>query len=56
MSLPVEVDGDLYDGQAAEGEAFGVLLEVYLLHGGFSIGVEFQLHEVESGGGAEKMM
>ena len=44
MCLPVEVDRDLDDGQAAEGEALRVLLQVNLLHGGFRAGVELQLH------------
>ena len=44
MCLPVEADCDLDDGEAAEGEAFGVLPEVYLLHGCLRAGIEFQLH------------
>ena len=47
-----EVDCDLYDWEAAEGESLGVLLQVNLLHGGICAGVNLQLHEVESGGGA----
>ena len=44
VSLPVEADGDLDNGEAAEGEALRILLQVDLLHGGIRAGVEFQLH------------
>ena len=41
MALRVEVDAHFDDGQAAEGEARGIVLQVDLLHGGFGRSVEF---------------
>ena len=47
MLFCVELDAYLDNGQAAEGEAGGVVLEVNLLHGGLGGAVEFELEEVE---------
>ena len=52
MPLQVKADSDPGDGQAAEGEAFGVLLQVDLLHGGLGVSAELQFHYVEGGAGA----
>ena len=52
MPFHVEVDADLHHGQAAQDEAFGIVLEVDLLHGCFCRPVEFGLDEVERGWGA----
>ena len=48
----VEVDADFHHGQAAQDEAFGIVLQVNLLHGGCGRLVQFQLHDVERGGRA----
>ena len=48
----VKVDSDLHHGQAAQGKAFGIVLQVDLLHGDFGRLVQFQFHDVERGGRA----
>ena len=48
----VKVDADFHHGQAAQGEAFGIILQVDLLHGGFGRLVQFQFYDVERGGRA----
>ena len=52
MPFHVEVDADLHHGQAAQGEAFWIVLQVNLLHGGCGRLVQFQFHDVERGGRA----
>ena len=52
MPLHVEVDADFHYGQAAQGEAFRIILQVDLLHGGFGRLVQFQFYDVERGGRA----
>ena len=52
MPFHVKVDADLHHGKAAQGEAFGVVLQVDLLHGGLGGLVQFQFHDVERGGRA----
>lgn len=47
VGLRVEVDAGFHDGQAAEGEAGGVVLEVDLPHGGLGGTVELQLEEIQ---------
>ena len=47
MPFHVKVNADLHHGQAAQGEAFGIVFQVDLLHGGFGGLVQFQLHDVE---------
>ena len=47
VSLHVEVYAYLHDGQAAEGEARGVILEVNLTHGSFGRFIEFEFEEVD---------
>ena len=47
VGLRVEVDAGFHYGQAAEGEAGGVVLEVDLPHGGLGGTVELQLEEIQ---------
>ena len=53
MALRVEVDAHFDDGQAAEGEARGIVLQVDLLHGCFGRTIQFELEEVEVLGGTQ---
>ena len=48
MALRIEVNAHFDNGQAAAGEAGGIVLEVDLLHGGFGRTVEFEFEEVEA--------
>ena len=49
----VKVDPHLGNGLAAEGEALGVVLEVYLPHDRLGILVEFQFDDIEIGTGEQ---
>ena len=46
MPLGIEVDAYLHDGQPVEGEARGIVLEIYLLQGRFGTPVQFQLDDI----------
>ena len=52
MPFHVKIDSDLHHGQTAQSEAFGIVLQVNLLHGGLGRLVQFQFHDVERGGRA----
>ena len=52
MPFHVKIDSDLHHGQAAQGEAFGIVFQVNLLHGSLGRLVQFQFHNVERGGRA----
>ena len=49
MPFHVKVNADLHHGQAAQGEAFGIVFQVNLLHGCLGRLVQFQFHDVERG-------
>ena len=51
VALRIKVDAHLDNGQAAEGEARGIVLQVDLLHGCFGRAVEFEFKDVEVLGG-----
>ena len=52
-SLFVEIDADLHNGQAAECETLGIMLQVYLVHRRVGVLVQLQIHHIERGGGAK---
>ena len=45
--LGIEIDADLDNGQAAEGELGGIVVEVYLPHGSLGRLVELQLKQIK---------
>ena len=49
----VEVDSHFHHRQSAQGEAFGIIFQVNLLHGGIGGFIQFQFYDVEGAMGAQ---